>query len=380
MRQRTRACIASVLAIATLALGICGGCAKAPMAPSRRAAPVTDWMLGPFVKVPGANPCLLPQADSAFACPLDGQVRWEAAAVFNPAAVVRDGKVHLLYRAQAPDGSSRIGLASSEDGINFQRRPAPVLYPGRDAMQEFESKGGCEDPRIVEDDAGTYVLTYTAYDGKTARLAIATSRDLVHWEKRGLAFGRKHRDMWTKAAAIVCRLEGDRIVATKVNGKYWMYLRDSKLLAATSDDLLHWTIIEDDQGQPREIIGPRPGKFDSKLVEPGPPALLCDAGIWMIYNGVNAVPGGDASLPEATFAGGQIVMDPRDPTRILHRSDVPFIRPDQPFEITGQVANVCFLEGLVNFKGRWLLYYGTADSRIAVARAAPAVGARAPRR
>ena len=53
----------------------------------------------------------------------------------------------------------------------------------------------------------------------------------------------------------------------------------------------------------------------------------------------------------------------------LNRSNVPFFVPSESFEITGQVGNVCFLEGLVYFKDKWLLYYGTADSKIAVAEA-----------
>ena len=44
-----------------------------------------------------------------------------------------------------------------------------------------------------------------------------------------------------------------------------------------------------------------------------------------------------------------------------------FMKPDKPYEISGQVNHVCFVEGLVKFKNKWFLYYGTADSKIAVA-------------
>jgi predicted GH43/DUF377 family glycosyl hydrolase len=43
------------------------------------------------------------------------------------------------------------------------------------------------------------------------------------------------------------------------------------------------------------------------------------------------------------------------------------MKPDNIYEISGQVGHVCFAEGLVNYKGKWFLYYGTADSKIAVA-------------
>jgi predicted GH43/DUF377 family glycosyl hydrolase len=52
---------------------------------------------------------------------------------------------------------------------------------------------------------------------------------------------------------------------------------------------------------------------------------------------------------------------------VVKRLDHYFIRPEKPYEISGQVNQVCFLEGLVHFKNKWLLYYGTADSKIAMA-------------
>jgi predicted GH43/DUF377 family glycosyl hydrolase len=326
-----------------------------------------DWQLLPFVKADAANPCLAPRAESEFDSPFGGRVKWEEAHVFNPAAVVRDGKVWLLYRAQDKAGVSRLGLAWSDDGLHFTRRPQPVLFPANDTMKEFEAGGGCEDPRVVEDGNGRYVLTYTGYDGKTARLLVATSRDLVQWEKHGPAFEGELRNEWTKSGAIVCRQVRERFVATKINGQYWMYFRDSKFLVAHSDDLLHWRAILDEHGKPRIVVGPRPGKFDSNLVEPGPQALLRDEGVLLLYNGVNAKQGGDPKLPAGNFASGQLLFDKNDPARVLGRSDAYFLTPDRPYEITGQVGNVCFIEGLVEFKGAWFLYYGTADSKIAVA-------------
>ena len=153
-----------------------------------------------------------------------------------------------------------------------------------------------------------------------------------------------------------------------------MYFRDSKFLVAHSDDLLHWRAIADEHAKPRSIVEARPGKFDSDLVEPGPQALLHDDGILLLYNGVNAKQGGDPRLPAGNFASGQLLFDKTDPTRVLKRSDAYFLTPDRPYEITGQVGNVCFIEGLVEFKGAWFLYYGTADSKIAVAIRKPQSG------
>jgi len=148
---------------------------------TRGAAPgaLEAWMLGPFER--HGAPVLGPRKEAVFRCPVrNADVRWEEKDVFNPAAVVREGKVHLLYRAEDAvgrfAGTSRIGLATSADGISFERRPEPVLFPDDDFMMPYEWEGGCEDPRVVEREDGTYVMTYTAFDGTTARLAVARLR------------------------------------------------------------------------------------------------------------------------------------------------------------------------------------------------------------
>jgi predicted GH43/DUF377 family glycosyl hydrolase len=115
------------------------------------------------------------------------------------------------------------------------------------------------------------------------------------------------------------------------------------------------------------VIPTRSKKFDSDLVESGPPAMITAKGILLIFNSRNIPAIGDTSLPEGTYAASQVLLDKNDPLKILHRMDHWFIRPDKPYEITGQVGQVCFVEGLARFGGKWLLYYGTADSRIAVA-------------
>jgi predicted GH43/DUF377 family glycosyl hydrolase len=103
-------------------------------------------------------------------------------------------------------------------------------------------------------------------------------------------------------------------------------------------------------------------------VEAGPPAVLTGRGIVLLYNAGNNARYGDPSLPERVYTGGQALFDARNPVRLLARSDAPFIRPTEPYERTGQyVEGTTFVEGLVPFRGRWLLYYGTADSRVGVA-------------
>lgn len=110
---------------------------------------------------------------------LNPKANWESAYLFNPAAIVIDDKVWLLYRAQNKSLISSIGLAWSRDGYNFTRYTKPVLFP----TEPYETHG-TEDPRIIRVN-GTFYLTYTGYDGTLAKLCIATSTDLVSWQKYG---------------------------------------------------------------------------------------------------------------------------------------------------------------------------------------------------
>ncbi len=323
-----------------------------------------------FVKADSINPILQPSSGQTFLCPVSKKtVKWEERNVLNPAAVVRDGKVYLIYRAQDKDMTSRMGLAISDDGLHFRKEAEPVFYPGNDSMKIYEWKGGVEDPRITEREDGTYIMTYTAYDGKTARLCLATSKDLRTWSKHGLVLAdEKYKDYWSKSGAIVSKPENGRIIAAKINGKYWMYFGDTDLFIATSDDLISWKVIESNEtGKLIPVLNPRPGYFDSRLVEPGPFALLRDDGILLIYNGSNAYEYNDRGMPGFTYSAGQALFDRESPYKLIHRMDTNFIRPDKPYEKAGQVNEVCFVEGLVFFRNQWLLYYGTADSRIAVA-------------
>lgn len=329
-----------------------------------------------FERVDESNPILTPSSESTFYCPVqDRIVHWEGEHLFNPGAVVRNGKVYLIYRAEDDYGegigkhTSRLGLAESEDGIHFVRTGAPILYPDHDDQSLYEFPGGCEDPRIVETEDGQYVMTYTQWNRQVAVLAVATSDDLLHWKKHGYAFEGNFGRRWSKAGSIVCRQEGDRLIATKIQGKYWMYWGEGTIYAATSDDLISWTPLRDADRRPIPILEPRPGKFDSVLVEAGPPAILTKEGIVLLYNGKNSVDKGDPKIPAGAYSAGQLVLDANDPTKVLSRGEECFLTPERPYEMKGQYrGGTVFIQGLVHFKGDWFLYYGTADSAIGVAR------------
>ena len=340
-----------------------------------------DWALGGFVRPEKANPIITPNPSNQFDCPMqDKKIGWEESDVFNPAATVKDGKIYVLYRAEDNSATgigkrtSRIGLAESEDGIHMKRRKTPVMYPDKDNMKEYEWEGGCEDPRVTMTEDGLYVMAYTSWNRKVARLCIATSHDLVKWEKHGPAFAKAYngrfKDIFCKSGSMVTTIKDGKQVLTKIDGKYFMYWGEHAVYAATSDDLVNWTPILDEKNELATVIKPRPQYFDSALTECGPPAILTDKGIVLLYNGKNQTNDSkrDKRFTAGAYCAGQILTDPKEPMTVLQRLDVPFFRPMASFEKSGQyVDGTVFIEGLVFFKNKWYLYYGCADSQVSVA-------------
>jgi beta-1,2-mannosidase len=298
---------------------------------------------------------------------------WESAGTFNPAVelvVPMDNfnqsggsraipEIVMLYRAQDASGTSRLGFAESIDGIHFIRRPDPVLSPEAD----YEKDGGVEDPRLQRF-GGTYYLTYTGYNKKDAQLCLATSRDLIHWERKGVilpAYKGNWNKGWTKSGAIV---------PEKIDDKYWMYWlgtatdKTDQMGLSYSTDLIHWT-----EATQTPVLPRRPGKFDSRVVEPGPPPILTERGVVLIYNGA------DDSLVYRTAVA---IFDRHDPRKLLSRSDTPIFAPEKEWEKVGQVPNVVFVEGLLQlresrntsfYRDYFVFYYGAADKYVGIAEA-----------
>lgn len=342
------------------------------------AAARPSWQIGPFTR-PTDGPVITPNKTSLFPDPIAHKpIHWEALHTFNPAAIVRDGKIYVLYRAEDDTGkmqigehTSRLGLATSTDGIHFTRQSEPVFYPANDAQKSREWPGGVEDPRIVQSPDGTYVLTYTQWNRITYSIGVATSPDLTHWTKHGPAFlgssNGKYDQLKYKSGGIVTQLKDSHLVAARINGKFWMYWGEGAIHLATSSDLIHWTPVEGAHGRPVEVLTRRPGHFDSGFPETGPPPVLTNAGIVVIYNGKNDPTQGDPALGANAYAAGEALFDAQNPAHMLARAENAVLKPEQPYEKTGQyVAGTTFAEGLVRFHGQWFLYYGCADSDVGV--------------
>jgi predicted GH43/DUF377 family glycosyl hydrolase len=346
---------------------------------AEESTPIAEkWLLG-FEKTE-KNPIMQADSSYVFLDPMTKtSVQWQKADVFNPAAVVKNDTVFMLFRAEDnPEAilggrTSRIGLAYSTNGIDFTKYPEPVFYPSKDEFQQWDYPGGVEDPRVVETPDGHYLMLYTSWNKDVARLSSATSPDLKHWTKHGPVFQKANDgqflNIWSKSGSVVTELADGRLKAKRFNGKFLMYWGELFVNLATSENGIDWDPMLDSEGQPLHVFEPSLGQFDSHLTEPGPPALYTENGVLLLYNGKNLEgEGASAQYPAGTYCGGQVLFDKNDPSKLLARLDTPFICPSLPHEVSGQYkAGTTFIEGLVYFQHKWFLYYGTADSMVGLA-------------
>lgn len=366
-----------------------------------------SWTLGPFVR-PSEAPVIEPNKFYYFTDPITQErTFWEAGHTFNPAATISPkGDVAVIFRAEDESGKdeigghvSRLGLATSKDGLSFTVAGAPVLYPQDDDQKNNELPGGVEDPRVVVAPDGNYVMTYTqwASDRGQYTVGIATSKNLEDWKKWGPAFGTGDGgNLHYKSAGILTELHNERLQAVRLHGKFWMYWGEVQIHLATSTDLIHWTpVLDTKTGLPRVVMSARAGHFDSGFPEVGPPPLLTKKGIVLIYDGKNSTSGtldaknsqvadiaapkadpdgeqlaGDPTIRPGAYSAGEALFSSADPGKLLERTERPILTPIWPYERNGQyTAGDTFAEGLVAYQGQWLLYYGAADSVVGVARA-----------
>ncbi len=293
-----------------------------------------------------ANPILTPTSNW-----------WENRWVYNPAAAVYRGRVHLLYRAQGMDWISRLGLAVlAEDGATVEERsPRPVFEPAIDNPWE---RLGVEDPRVSRI-GDVYYVCYTAAslyparrprvskrptpfkDGVPwrTRIAIATTRDFRNFRRRAIAF----RNWDNKNGALFPRKFGDRYLL--------LHRIFPDIHLGVSRDLHHWHNYG-------PILRVRPGRWDSNRIGIAAPPLLTPYGWLLIYHGVDE---------ERTYRLGVALLDLHDPRRVLGRSDEPILEPEEPYEKSGLVPNVVFSCGAVEYRSRILVYYGAADSVVCLA-------------
>ncbi len=285
---------------------------------------------------------------------------WEGRAVLNPGATVYQERVYLLYRAQGRDGISRLGLATSLDGFNFERFPKPI-FEG-DENNRFE-RLGVEDARITKI-GDHYYICYTAAsvyplsEADEAPLLVALPTALSHIVPpyRVRATIVKTNDFKSFERVCIALPDTDTkdlaIFPERIDGKYFMLHRVyPHIYLACSDDLRHW----EDLGI---LAKTRDESWDSERIGAGAPPIRTSIGWLLFYHGTDRT---------FTYRLGTMLLDLKDPMRILYRSDEPVLEPEESYEKEGHVKNVVFTCGVVERDGRYLVYYGAADKAIGVA-------------
>jgi predicted GH43/DUF377 family glycosyl hydrolase len=310
-------------------------------------------------------------------------IEFENGGVLNPTCILIDGVTHMFYRAVDKSGISTIGYCQLKDNKVISRCDKPIIFPEHD----YE-KMGVEDPRITYLD-GKYYLFYTAYDGKNATIALATSFDLVNFEKKGVIIPNISYDQ----AEDIFKKD------TRLNPQYRMF--EKKYRALYGNDILLWE--KDGTLFPKKINGKfamlhriLPGiqiiyfddwadltidywkKYLSKLndhivmdpidglenthIGAGCSPIETKDGWLLIYHSVGL------KNNHLTYWASAALLDKDNPQKVIGRLPYPLFKPTLDWEIKGVVGNVVFPTGAVVKDENLYIYYGAADSRIGLAK------------
>ncbi|HVM59198.1 MAG TPA: hypothetical protein VMT80_02630 [Candidatus Paceibacterota bacterium] len=306
-----------------------------------------------------------------------GDTPWTAEAVLNPAAIDLGGRVHLLYRAIGMDGVSRLGYASSPDGLLFDDRPPYPAYLAQNPRQGFSgarryspvlypsggSWGGCEDPRMVALGGRVY-LTYNAFDGwDFIRVALTSIPVEDFLAKRFYKWGTP------KLISPAGQIHKNWVLfPEKIGGKFAILHN----LHGTSPDRVRVEYVEDlDEFDPDErgIESPSPASqaprsiaWHSRMRGAGPPPLRTDKGWLVLYHATSEREGHRYQL-------GAMLLDTDDPEKVIARAHAPVLSPDEWYENDGKPGIVYACGALI--RGDTLhVYYGGGDKVVCVATAA----------
>jgi beta-1,2-mannobiose phosphorylase / 1,2-beta-oligomannan phosphorylase len=312
------------------------------------------------------------------------QLGFENEGVLNPAVISEGGHIHLFYRAVSKGNYSTIGYCRLKSPLLVEERfDRPVLFPQFD----YESHG-VEDPRIVKIE-DLYYLTYTAYDGVNALGALAVSKDLQHFEKRGLIVPRITYDEFSHLASSKGAINekylrfnihrhrenhGKKIFLwdknviffpRRINGKsYFLHrVRPDIQIVAVNDlqelTALFWQnyFLHLDKG----IVLSSKYKHEVSYIGGGCPPIETEFGWLLIYHGVHD------TIKGYVYSACAALLDLENPQKEIARLPYALFKPELEWELKGEVNNVCFPTGTVLVGDRLYIYYGAADEQIAVA-------------
>ncbi len=277
---------------------------------------------------------------------------WKAKAVYNPAAIYLDNKIHLIYRGQAHDGVSCLGYATSRDGLTIEEDlEAPIYRPS--ASFELPTKqgwnSGCEDPRITQVD-DRLIITYTAYDGTNPpRIAMTSISTTDFLEKR-----------WIFEAPRLISPPGvdDKDCCIVENGSgYTAYHRLGNSLWMDSLRDLDFPEVKFLTGG--ILATPRSDHWDNLKIGLAAPPLEIDEGLLLFYHAL--------CNPGFKYQIGVMLLDKSNPHKIIARSNAPLLSPTEYYETHGQVTNIVFSCGAILINDTIYMYYGGADTVTGVA-------------
>ncbi len=308
------------------------------------------------------------------------RLEFENEAVLNPACVEKDGLVHMFYRAVRRGNFSSIGYCQLKDNKVIRRLDHPIIKP----EYKYEAQG-VEDPRIIKLN-GVYYLFYTAYDGKNARIAYATSRDLIKFTKKGLVspeitydeaenlfrqtklqekyflfesfYKEKHGQdvlLWEKDAFLLPRKINNQFALFHriLPGIQLIYFDDFQKLK----DLNFWKKYLQKLGE-NIVLDPK-NWFEIRNVGGGCPPIETERGWLLIYHAVEDT--SDGKIYHAAAA----LLDRDDPRKIIGRLNYPLFSPRTVWEKYGLVNNVVFPTGAIVDGDKLIVYYGASDILIA---------------
>jgi predicted GH43/DUF377 family glycosyl hydrolase len=306
--------------------------------------------------------------------------KWESKAVFNAAAIHAGGKYHLVYRAIGEDDVSSLGYACSDNGFDFDTRLGFPIYVPREKFEGVHGKpykpcsdpaiyesgggcsGGCEDPRITRVDDTIY-MTYVAYNGHDVPGVAITSIKYEDFINR--------RWNWEKAKLISKPGQIQKnwvLFPEKIHGKYAIiHGLSPKVHIEYVDSLENFG----DKGY-IESLPPAHGKgyqdpnrknhWDNIVRGTGAPPIKTKYGWLVFYHAM------DKRDPNR-YKIGAMILDIDDPEKILYRSRMPILEPDEKYENEGMKAGVIYVCGAIIEKDRLHIYYGGADMVMCVASA-----------
>jgi predicted GH43/DUF377 family glycosyl hydrolase len=311
---------------------------------------------------------------------------FESEGVLNPAVISVGQTIHMFYRAITPENYSTIGYCTLSAPLTVEKRDEkPLLYPQHD----FEMQG-LEDPRIVQIE-GVFYLTYTAYDGTNALGALATSTDLIHWDKKGIivpqitydefkhltestsqinekyarfnAYQASHEShdkkvlLWDKNLVLFPRkIEGKFCFLHRIKPDIQIMVSVPNLTDLTKEFWEHYFLHFDDF----VVLSPK-YEHEASYVGGGCPPIETEAGWLIIYHGVRD------SISGYVYSACAALFDLVNPQLEIARLPYPLFFPEKTWELKGEVNNVCFPTGSVLIEDKLFIYYGAADERIAVA-------------